>query len=197
VAHLRKYNITNQKGLKVLILENRDRTYYNASQELSIQVDTGANGIPSAVYVGPVYFEAFNNFPGSLWSFQANLANNASWGLDNTMEVCKRVMNTLKGNLIDFEIGNEVDLYPCAVRPCGYTVNDYLQEWTRYADAISENVLKGNPYGLDEQKFFQALVFANAQLNTFTTLAQRPMSCLEKPETNCNKGKMRSTEVSI
>ncbi|PON26957.1 beta-glucuronidase [Trichoderma gamsii] len=146
-----------------------DRTYYNASQELSIQVDTGANGIPSAVYIGPVYFEAFNNFPGSLWSFQANLANNASWGLDNTMEVCKRVMNTLKGNLIDFEIGNEVDLYPCAVRPCGYTVNDYLQEWTRYADAISDNVLKGNSYGLDEQRFFQALVFANAELNTFTT----------------------------
>ncbi|UKZ93201.1 uncharacterized protein TrAFT101_008122 [Trichoderma asperellum] len=146
-----------------------DRTYYNASQELSIQVDTGANGIPSAVYIGPVYFEAFNNFPGSLWSFQANLANNASWGLNNTMEVCKLVMNTLKGSLIDFEIGNEVDLYPCGVRPCGYTVYDYLQEWTRYADAISENVLKGNPYGLDEQKFFQALVFANAQLNTFTT----------------------------
>ncbi|KAL7965400.1 glycoside hydrolase family 79 protein [Trichoderma sp. SZMC 28014] len=146
-----------------------DRTYYNASQELSIQVDTGANGIPSAVYIGPVYFEAFNNFPGSLWSFQANLANNASWGLNNTMEVCQRVMDTLKGNLIDFEIGNEVDLYPCAVRPCGYTVNDYLQEWTKYADAISENVLHGNPYGLDEQKFFQALVFANAELNTFTT----------------------------
>ncbi|KAM0457601.1 hypothetical protein ACHAO4_003402 [Trichoderma viride] len=130
-----------------------------------------ANGIPSAVYIGPVYFEAFNNFPGSLWSFQANLANNATWGLNNTMEVCKGVMNTLKGNLIDFEIGNEVDLYPCAVRPCGYTVYDYLQEWTKYADAISENVLKGNPYGLDEQKFFQALVFANAELNTFTTLA--------------------------
>ncbi|KAF3076225.1 Beta-glucuronidase [Trichoderma lentiforme] len=146
-----------------------DRTYYNASQEQSILVETGSNGIPSAVYVGPVYFEAFNNFPGSLWSFQANLANNASWGLNNTMEVCKHVMNTLKGNLIDFEIGNEVDLYPCAVRPCGYTVYDYLQEWTTYANAISENVLKGNRYGLDEQRFFQALVFANAELKTFTT----------------------------
>lgn len=149
-----------------------DRTYYNASQEQSILVETGFNGIPSAVYVGPVYFEAFNNFPGSLWSFQANLANNASWGLNNTMEVCKHVMNTLKGNLIDFEIGNEVDLYPCAVRPCGYTVYDYLQEWTTYANAISENVLKGNRYGLDEQRFFQALVFANAELKTFTTSAK-------------------------
>ncbi|KAL5090797.1 hypothetical protein Trisim1_004101 [Trichoderma cf. simile WF8] len=146
-----------------------DRTYYNASQEQSILVETGSNGIPSAVYVGPVYFEAFNNFPGSLWSFQANLANNASWGLNNTMEVCKHVMNTLKGNLIDFEMGNEVDLYPCAARPCGYTVYDYLQEWTTYANAISENVLKGNRYGLDEQRFFQALVFANAELKTFTT----------------------------
>ncbi|EHK17824.1 glycoside hydrolase family 79 protein [Trichoderma virens Gv29-8] len=155
--------------LYMLIPSTSDRTYYNASQEQSIQVETGANGIPSAVYIGPVYFEAFNNFPGSLWSFQANLANNASWGLNNTMEVCKHVMNTLKGDLIDFEIGNEVDLYPCAVRSCEYTVYDYLQEWTTYADAISETVLKGNRYGLDEQRFFQALVFANAQLKTFTT----------------------------
>ncbi|KAM0249683.1 hypothetical protein ACHAQJ_008944 [Trichoderma viride] len=90
------------------------------------------------------------------------------------MEVCRHVMNTLKGDLIDFEIGNEVDLYPCGVRSCGYTVYDYLQEWNVYADAISTNVLKGNPYGLDEQRFFQALVFANAQLNTFTTSAKRP-----------------------
>ncbi|KAL7932828.1 hypothetical protein V8C35DRAFT_305590 [Trichoderma chlorosporum] len=146
-----------------------DRTYYNASQEQSILVETGSNGIPSAVYVGPVYFEAFNNFPGSLWSFQANLANNASWGLNNTLEMCRHVMNTLKGSLLDFEIGNEVDLYPCAVRPCGYTVYDYLQEWITYADAISEKVLRGNTYGLEEQRFFQALVFANSQLNTFTT----------------------------
>ncbi|KAL9477659.1 hypothetical protein ACSS6W_007500 [Trichoderma asperelloides] len=154
--------------------------------ELSIQVDTGANGIPSAVYIGPVYFEALNNFPGSLWSFQANLANNASWGLNNTMEVCKLVMNTLKGNLIDFEIGNEVDLYPCSVHPCGYTVYDYIQEWARYADAISENVLKGNPYGLDEQKFFQALVFANAQLNTFTTYAAGNQAWVRLQETFMN-----------
>lgn len=160
-------------------------------------MDTGANGIPSAVYVGPVYFEAFSNFPGSLWSFQANLANNASWGLNNTMEVCKLVMNTLKGSLIDFEIGNEVDLYPCGVRPCGYTVYDYLQEWTEYADAISENVLKGNPYGLDEQKFFQALVFANAQLNTFTTLAKCPKLFLDVSGTNYNEDKMRLMEASI
>ncbi|KAL6872706.1 hypothetical protein J3F83DRAFT_730760 [Trichoderma novae-zelandiae] len=146
-----------------------DRMYYNGSQRESILVETGANGIPSAVYVGPVYFEALNNFPRSLWSFQANLANNATWGLNNTLEVCKQVMNTLKGNLITFEIGNEVDLYPCTVRPCGYDIQDYLQEWTTYADAISKHVLKGNRYGLDEQRFFQALVFANAELNTFTT----------------------------
>jgi hypothetical protein len=106
-------------------------------------------------------------------------------------------MNTLKGNLIDFEIGNEVDLYPCGVRPCGYTVYDYLQEWTKYADAISENVLKGNPYGLDEQKFFQALVFANAELNTFTTLAQRLMSFHDRPGANCNKGQMHLMEGLI
>ncbi|KAL6886107.1 hypothetical protein HDV57DRAFT_515293 [Trichoderma longibrachiatum] len=108
-----------------------DRTYYNGSQKESILVESGANGIPSAVYVGPAYFEAFNSFPGSLWTFQANLANNATWGLNNTLE--------------------------------------YVQEWTTYAGAISEHVLQGNRYGLEEQRFFQGLVFANAELKTFTT----------------------------
>ena len=179
------------------MLTARDRTYYNSSQKEWIFVETGANGIPSAVYVGPVYFEAFNNFPGSLWSFQANLANNATWGLNNTLEVCEQVMNTLKSSLITFEIGNEVDLYPCAVRPCDYDIHDYLQEWTTYADAISESVLRGNRYGLDEQKFFQALVFANAELKSFTTSVVLLMILSDDLEANSSKDPTRSTEELI
>ncbi|EGR51301.1 uncharacterized protein TRIREDRAFT_72568 [Trichoderma reesei QM6a] len=163
-----------------------DRTYYNESQKESILVESGANGIPSAVHVGPVYFEAFNNFPGSLWNFQANLANNATWGLENTLKVCKKVMSTLKSSLVAFEIGNEVDLYPCAVRPCGYDVHDYIQEWNTYADAISKHVLKGNRYGLDEQRFFQALVFANAELKSFTTYAAGNQAWVRLQETFMN-----------
>lgn len=160
-------------------------------------MESGANGIPSAVYVGPAYFEAFNSFPGSLWTFQANLANNATWGLNNTLEVCKQVMNTLKSRLIAFEIGNEVDLYPCAVRPCEYDVHQYVQEWTTYAGAISEHVLQGNRYGLEEQIFFQGLVFANAELKIFTTSVTLLSTRLDDEGANSSKGPTRSTEELI
>lgn len=127
------------------------------------------NGIPSAVYIGPSWFEGFHNFPGSLWNFQANLASQAPGALDNTLEVCRRVMHELKSNLIAFEIGNEPDLYFRNVRPSHYTVNDYVKEWKIYAEAISRQVLKGNPYGLPERTFFQGLVYAARNLGTFTT----------------------------
>jgi hypothetical protein len=79
-------------------------------------------------------------------------------------------MRELKDKLIAFEIGNEPDLYALMQeRPSNYTVNDYVEEWTRYAKAISQGVLQGNPYGLPVGKFFQGLVYATRNLGTFTT----------------------------
>jgi len=45
------------------------------------------------------------------------------------------------------------------VRPLNYTTAEYVKEWNRYADAISKRVLKGNSYGLDPWRLFQALTF--------------------------------------
>ena len=82
-------------------------------------------------------------------------------------------MEKLGDSLIAFEIGNEPDLYPGAVRPPTYNVVDYVNEWLRYADAISKHVLQGNKFGLDEWNFFQALAFADEQLGTFSTYVPR------------------------
>lgn len=77
-------------------------------------------------------------------------------------------MSHIRGNLVAFEIGNEPDLYPGDVRPVDYTVADYVREWREYANAISEQVLKGNEYGLEEWRMFQALTFV-FYMNGFST----------------------------
>ncbi|GJN69906.1 hypothetical protein PLICBS_003958 [Purpureocillium lilacinum] len=149
-----------------------DRVVYNASQPQAVILsEKTENGIPAEVLIGPSWFEGFTNFPGSLWNFQANLGLNDSTSLDNTVEVCRLVVQALRRDLIALEIGNEPDLYPTRVRPASYTVVDYVREWNRYADEISRRVLRGNRYGLEEWRFFQGLVYANETLGTFSTEA--------------------------
>ncbi|KAJ5286695.1 hypothetical protein N7478_002381 [Penicillium angulare] len=139
-----------------------DRAIYNASQTESIILSTEySNGIPLEVYVGPTFFEGFESFPGVPWTFQVNLANNKSGALDNALAEARVALNHIKGNLVAFEVGNEPDLYPGDVRPLNYSTADYVREWTGFADAISNRVLRGNRYGLDYWKIFQALTFVS------------------------------------
>ncbi|KAJ5612264.1 hypothetical protein N7510_005458 [Penicillium lagena] len=146
-----------------------DRTVYNASQTQAIILSSVSdNGIPLEVTVGPVLFEGFENFYETPWTFQVNLANNKSGALENAVAEAEVALSHIKGNLVAFEIGNEPDLYAGAVRPLNYTVADYVEEWNHFADAISEKVLRGNSYGLDSEKLFQALTFVST-MNNFTT----------------------------
>jgi len=147
----------------------RDRVWYNATQQTA-QINeydptssTAKYGIADLVSVGPVWFEGFNNFPGSHWSYQVNMGKTFGepGGLENALEVARIVMDTVQERLESFELGNEPELMPFFVhRPENYTLEEYIDDWKSYADAVSENVLKGNPYGLAETRFFQGFTFA-------------------------------------
>ncbi|KAJ5297794.1 hypothetical protein N7508_008043 [Penicillium antarcticum] len=146
-----------------------DRAIYNETQDQSIILsEESGNGIPNKVSLGPVFFEGFDNFPDTPWTFQVNLANNKADRLEHALTEARVALSHIRGNLVAFEIGNEPDLYPGDVRPASYTVADYVREWREYADAISEHVLKGNRYGLDEWRIFQALTFV-FHMDGFTT----------------------------
>ncbi|KAJ5934791.1 hypothetical protein N7466_004338 [Penicillium verhagenii] len=137
-----------------------DRAIYNASQTESIILSSEYdNGIPLEVYIGPTLFEGFESFPGVPWTFQVNLANNKSDALDNALAEARVALSHIRENLVAFEVGNEPDLYPGAVRPLDFSTADYVREWTYFADAISNEVLRGNSYGLDYWRIFQALTF--------------------------------------
>ncbi|KAJ5872105.1 uncharacterized protein N7529_004458 [Penicillium soppii] len=146
-----------------------DRAILNTSQSSSIVLSAESdNGIPLEVSLGPVFFEGFENFPSTPWTFQVNLANNKSNALENALAEARAAISHIRGNLYAFEIGNEPDLYPGDVRPLDYTVADYVKEWRSFADAISTEVLHGNRYGLNDWTLFQALTFV-FNLNGFST----------------------------
>ena len=88
-----------------------------------------------------------------------NLANNRSNALQNALDEARVALSHIKHNLVALEVGNEPDLYPGDVRPLNYTTADYVKEWNIFADAISNQVLKGNSFGLDYWRIFQALTF--------------------------------------
>ncbi len=138
---------------------HRDHTYFNTSQAISVvKGDVSTNGIPLAVTVGPVWFEGFGSFPGVKWVFQVNKNN----GTDNAVREARAVLNSTGKGLIAFEIGNEPDLDP------SYTEEAYVEKWLAIADAISSHVLRGNPYGLDDTFFFEALTFAAHNYRNFS-----------------------------
>lgn len=81
---------------------------------------------------------------------------------ENALEIARLVMDSVQHRLEAFEIGNEPDIFILAGhRPDNYTLAQYISEWNEYADAASEQILKGNKYGLDETRFFQGCVFSD------------------------------------
>lgn len=142
-----------------------DRLWYNESQEIfsfvyyDPQSPTYAYGIADEVRVNDVWFEGFENFPGSHWSFQVNMGKGFTMegGLNNTLVASRKVMDIVRDKLESFELGNEPEnMEAFFQRPKGYKLADYVEEWNYYASEVSKNLLKGNPYGLPEKRFFQA-----------------------------------------
>lgn len=148
-----------------LIARSRDHTFYNASQAMSVlEYDFSSNDIPGEVVIGPVWFEGFTNFPGAQWIFQVNMRNTTENALNEAREVIKYAAE----NLYAFEIGNEPDIAVMEGEATSYSQSDYVKKWLAIADAITHNVLKGNPYGLDETRLFQVLTYAGHDLDGFS-----------------------------
>lgn len=131
-----------------------------------VESDFNANGIPGVVVVGPVWFEGFENFPGSKWTFQVNLRGT----LENALSEAHLAVEHIGQDLVSFEIGNEPDIAVLVKELTEYNLTQYINEWNTFADAISEQVLKENKYGLDSWQMFQALTFAGHKKSSSWTV---------------------------
>lgn len=113
---------------------------------------------PSALTIGPAWLEAFQQFPkGTRYIYGLSFQDGAA-GLNQTLLEAIPSFATLKGSLYAYEIGNEVDGFPGGRRPANWTVQDYVDQWLQYADAISEEAIGPT---LDEkvEPLFQAGAF--------------------------------------
>lgn len=119
-----------------------------------------STGIPNILTIGPVFFEAFGNFPGSKYIFGLNLAQNGSHALSNALAEARAAVQYIGSDLESFEIGNEPNLYiEQGKRPNGYTQSDYVQQWLDYSTAVSEQVLIGNNASLQVWPMYQVLTY--------------------------------------
>jgi hypothetical protein len=121
------------------------KTATNGTYVPSISTD-----YPTILYIGPSYFESFETWPNTKYSFGFNLALNGTAGIQNIQEeiplVCKALEN---GRLAYWELGNEPDLYPTsaqgAKRPSTWHEQDYVYEWRNKSRLIKEGVEKACP----------------------------------------------------
>ena len=128
--------------------------------------EEGPNGIPEVLTIGSTFFEGFHNFPGSRFHFDLNLVQNSSNGLPNALAEARVALKYIGANLESFEIGNEPDLYAVqGLRPSNYTESDYVIEWTKHAQAVTQQVLASNEYGLNPWTSYQALTYSGANKN--------------------------------
>jgi hypothetical protein len=164
VEHLGRYLVASDSLDKLTDLHSyhsRDRTYFIPDQEQSIIIlQTGADAIPRNLSIGPAFFEGFNQFPDARFHFHINLARNDSGALDAAVAEAQEAVNYIKGNLESLEIGNEVDVFRGTVRPLNWTVADFVSQWLEYSEAITEQVLQNNSFGLDPDLIWQAPVYA-------------------------------------
>lgn len=115
-------------------------TLIHDQKEAAINDYSSSLGVPDHVYIGPSFFELFKGFPNTHWDFQAVLANNTQAGLENTLEVTKRVKDVLGNRLNLVEVGNEPTGYTSWCRPKTYKPADYVREWKTRSDSISKEV---------------------------------------------------------
>lgn len=134
-------------------------TLIPTQKQASINDYSASLGVPDHVYIGPSFFKCLDAFPNSQYDFQAVLSNQTEAGLQNTIEVTKRIKPKLGDRLNLVEVGNEPNGYPRWCRDKSYTQQDYVNEWRTRADIMSTEVFNchsGEPCWAN----FQGLVLA-------------------------------------
>ncbi|KAF2146415.1 glycoside hydrolase family 79 protein [Aplosporella prunicola CBS 121167] len=114
-----------------------NRVAYNASQEEAVINVFGSNpDQPSHVYIGPVWYEAFQTAPeGTLVIYDVNYRDNTSAGVNATIEDARRVWDQLD-NLYAFELGNEVEGWGKNGRTSDWSPELYVPDFLKYTSLL-------------------------------------------------------------
>lgn len=134
-------------------LHYRDYATFNASLEpalIGIIQPNVSTDYPHILTIGPKYYESFQTWPDTKFTYGFNLAKNGSANraslLSSVPYACKALNH---GNLLYWELGNEPDLYKTssqgAVRPPTWNEQDYVNEWLNGTRSIRQTMQKTCP----------------------------------------------------
>nr|POE51568.1 beta-glucuronidase [Quercus suber] len=139
-------NIGNLAGTRPYIRvggNTQDYAIFDGSQKLATVgiVDSAKSpDYPTTLTIGPAFFESYQTWPQTKFIHGFNLGKNSSSArhalLDSVPHACK----ALRGRLVNWELGNEPDLYKTSaqgpVRPADWSEQDYVNEWLHWTRAI-------------------------------------------------------------
>lgn len=154
---------------------------FNASQVLAVEnhwngsTNTGLEGArtdqPSLTNIGPAWFEAFLTSPeGTRFIYDLNYRDISSAGVASTVDVAKRVWDTLGPDLLyAFEISNEMERWGGRYRSDEWGPELYTEEFLVYTDLIEEAIWGGSENGSQSQPIFQMGTFMGSGNKTINT----------------------------
>ncbi|KAF1950366.1 hypothetical protein CC80DRAFT_539628 [Byssothecium circinans] len=127
--------------------------HWNGSTNVGL---TGANtDQPSLSLLGPAWLESFQTAPnGTSYIYNLNHRDNSPAGIASTIDVAKRVYQTLGSSLYAFELSNEIDLrWNGTFRPKEWGPRMYTEEYLEYTKLFDEQVFDGRAKGGKEPMF--------------------------------------------
>ena len=105
---------------------------------------------PTTLTFGPKFFESYHTWPNTKFTHGFNLAKNSSSARHALIESVPYACKALEGGrLLDWELGNEPDLYKTSAqggtRPPSWNEQDYVDQWLHWTRAIRAAMEKPCP----------------------------------------------------
>lgn len=165
-------NIAVYSGSKPYIRvggSSQDNAIFNESQKLGtiLNFATPTSDQPANLTFGPAFFESYQTWPKTLFTHGFNLKANSTAAHEAQLASVQYACNTLRGELLAWELGNEPDIfgwgvYSPAARPTSYNEAAYVSEWLNMTRAIRGRMQTVCPDLATSQQFqLYAPSFAN------------------------------------
>lgn len=132
---------------------------------------------PSILHFGPVYFEGYHTWPDTKFVHGFNLGRNSTEARKALIDSVPYACKALKDNLLNWELGNEPDLFtrPGGPRPPSWDEQDYVDQWVYYTRQIRDKMRQACPEMASGEEYkYYAPSFAGTggnALNLVTTWA--------------------------
>nr|OQO29668.1 hypothetical protein B0A51_02573 [Rachicladosporium sp. CCFEE 5018] len=151
-------SIAHYTGSKPLIRvggNTQDLSTFNASQTQAVIqfFNSALPDHPANQTFGPAFFESYHTWPGVQFSHGFNLAENSTEARQALLDSVPYACRALRGKFNGWELGNEPDFFPGAVRPVNYTPTAYVVEWLEWSRKIRRVMEKACPTQANDKNF--------------------------------------------